>query len=210
MNRIRYTLLSDGSSDKMLMSVLDWLLNLHCPNYALESIWADLGRLPNPPKKLQDRIIETIEQYEPNLLFIHRDAERQSFESRYREIKTAISVVPSPSAVCVIPVRMQEAWLLFDEFAIRRAASNPNGRIPLQLPAMAVIESLPNPKEVLYTLIRDASELPSTRLKKLRPQQCAHRVAQSIANFAPLRALSAFRALEEELREVVNAMGWNA
>lgn len=206
MNRIRYALLADGSSDKMLLPVLDWLLHLHCHKFALESIWADLGRLPKPPKNLPDRIRETVEQYEPNLLFIHRDAEKQSFESRHREIKTALSEVASPPAVCVIPVRMQEAWLLFDEEAIRRAASNPNGRIPLQLPA---IEALPNPKEVLYTLIRDASDLPSSRLKKLRPQQCAHRVAQSIDDFSPLRTLSSFRALEEELGKVVNVMGWN-
>jgi hypothetical protein len=209
MNRIRYSLLSDGSSDKMLLPVLDWLLHHHCPNYALESILADLGRLPKALKMLPDRIRITLEQYEPNLLFIHRDAEKQSFEFRHREINKALSSVACPPAVCVIPVRMQEAWLLFDKEAIRRAASNPNGRIPLQLPAMAAIEAHPNPKEALYTLIRDASELTSTRLKKLRPQQCAHRVAQSIADFAPLRTLSAFRALEAELRKVVNSMGWN-
>ena len=63
-------------------------------------------------------------------------------------------------------------------------------------------------KSIRYTLLSDgssdrmlisgASELSSTRLKKLRPQQRAHLVAQAIEDFTPLRSLSAFRALEDE------------
>lgn len=209
MKMIRYSLLSDGSSDQMLMLVLNWLLRRHCPQYALEPQWADLGRLPSPPKKLTDRIRKTLELYEPDLLFIHRDAEKHSFASRHKEIEAALSGLTSPPAICVIPVRMQEAWLLFDEGAIRRAAGNPNGRRPLQLPAMATIELLLNPKELFFSLICDASDLSSTRLKKLRPQQRAHLVAQAIDDFEPLRELPAFRALESELSEVVKSMGWN-
>lgn len=209
MNRIRYALLSDGSSDKMLMPVLNWLLRRLCPRYALEPQWADLGRLPHPPKKLPDRIRKTLEFYESDILFIHHDAEKQSFELRHQQITTALAGLSSPPAVCVIPVHMQEAWLLFDEGAIRKAAGNPNGKMPLQLPSVASIETLPNPKEYLFSLIRDASGLASTRLKKLRPQKRAHLVAQSIDDFAPLQGLPAFRALEGELRRVVNAMGWD-
>lgn len=206
---IRYCLLSDGSSDRMLMPVLDWLLRRHCPRHALESQWADLGRLPRPPKTLSDRIRKSLELYEPNLLFIHRDAERYSFESRHREVKAALMGQASPPTVCVIPVRMQEAWLLFDEKAIRRAAGNPNGRQSLQLPHLTTVEALPNPKEVLFTLIREASNLSSSRLKKFRPQQCAHLVAQAIDDFAPLQLVPAFRALESELVGVIEEMGWN-
>ena len=43
MRTIRYTLLSDGSSDKMLMPILDWLLYQHCPEYSVKSAWADLA-----------------------------------------------------------------------------------------------------------------------------------------------------------------------
>lgn len=70
MKSIRYTLLSDGSSDRMLMPILDWLLCQHCPEYALESDWADLSRLPQPPKTLPDRIKDTLELYPCDLLFI--------------------------------------------------------------------------------------------------------------------------------------------
>ena len=208
MSSIRYVLLSDGSSDRMLLLILDWLLHRYCPDYALESEWADLRRLSQPPKKLSDRIRKSVKIYEPDLLFIHRDAENQSYESRHREIETALAGLTKPPAVCVIPVRMQEAWLLFDEVAIRRAAGNPNGRLPLHLPAMSTLEVLPNPKELLFSLIGTASELSSTRLKNLRPRQRAHLVAQNIEDFKPLQELSAFRALETELVDVVRRAGW--
>ncbi|MHC5830744.1 MAG: hypothetical protein ACYT04_86055, partial [Nostoc sp.] len=106
---------------------------------AIQSNWADLRRLPKPPKKLLPRIINSLELYPCNLLFIHRDAEREPREKRITEILEALqeavkkSVVVPPH-VCVIPVRMQEAWLLFDEAALRKAAGNPSGRQPLQLP----------------------------------------------------------------------------
>jgi hypothetical protein len=210
MKRIRYALLSDGSSDRMLMPILDWLLHRHCPNYALESEWADLGRLPRPPKTLPERIRVTLELYEPDLLFVHRDAEKQPFEQRHREIITALDGQTKPPTVCVIPVRMQEAWLLINEGAIRNAAGNPNGRRPLQLPQMGSVEELPNPKAVLFTLIRDACGLSVTRLKKQKPEKLAHRISQTIDDFAPLMELSAFHALEQELSGVVREMGWDA
>lgn len=208
MNRISYVLLSDGSSDKMLIPILDWLLHCQCPNYAIDSQWADLRRLRHPPKKLMEKIRTTLTLYEADLLFIHRDAENQSFESRKEEILVALAGQSSHPAVCVIPVRMQEAWLLFDERAIRKAADNPNGRIPLRLPAIDTVEDLPDPKELLFSLIREASGLSGTRLKKLKARQHAHMVSQSIDDFASLRRLMAFRALEVELETIIQMKGW--
>lgn len=210
MNRIRYVLLSDGSSDKMLMPILDWLLRRYCPNYALESDWADLRRLTCHPKTLPDRIRLTLELYDPDILFIHRDVEGQSFELRHQEIVNALEGQTRTPAVCVIPMRMQEAWLLFNESSIRKAAGNPNGRMPLQLPPIGTIEALPNPKGVLFDLISNASGLSSTRQKKLRPQKLAHLISQSIDDFTPLNQISAFRALEQELSGVVRDAGWDA
>lgn len=210
MNRIRYTLLSDGSSDRMLMPILEWLLRRCCPNYALEPEWADLGRLRSPPKTMCERIIKTLELYDTDLLFIHRDVEGQTFELRREQISDALGAQTAKPAVRVIPVRMQEAWLLFDEGAIRKAAGNPNGRVSLQLPPLGTVESLTNPKEFLFQLICVASELPPSRRKKLRPQKRAHRISESIGDFTPLLELSAFRALEQELSDVVREAGWNS
>lgn len=166
MRTIRYTLLSDGSSDRMLMPMLDWLLCQHCPEYAMESAWADLGRLRQPPKSLSDKIKVTLDLYPCALLFIHRDAERVDFDSRHAEILKALEGLEAPPVICVIPVRMQEAWLLFDESAIRRAAGNPNGRNDLNLPEARSVESIPDPKELLFNIIRESSGLHGARLKK--------------------------------------------
>ena len=210
MKEIRYALLSDGSSDKALLPILSWLLHQHCPEYAIQSQWADLGRLPRPPKKLPEKIKKSVEIYLCDLLFIHRDAERISGEKRADEIRLAFADLAHPPAVCVVPVRMMEAWLLSDETAIRKAASNPNGRQPLQLPAMKNIEKLPNPKLILHDLLRLASGTTSKRrLKRLAVNRLASRVTTCTSSFALLRELAAFRNLEKELLEIIADQNWN-
>lgn len=208
MKAIRYILLSDGSSDKMLMPILDWLLRQHCPEHAVESDWADLGRLPQPPKTLPDKIRKTLDLYPCDLLFIHRDAEKVPFETRHAEITRALDGLETPPAICVIPVRMQEAWLLFDEPAIRWAAGNPNGRNNLNLPDTVSVQSIPDPKEFLFSIIRESSGLRGTRLKKLNPRKCAFLVSQSIDDFSPLRSVGAFQAMENQLKNTLVANGW--
>jgi hypothetical protein len=203
MKTIRYTLLSDGSSDRMLMPILDWLLYQHCPEHAVESNWADLGRLPQPPKTLQEKIRVTLDLYDFDILFIHRGAEKEPYETRYTQIIKALEGLNTPPAICVIPVRMQEAWLLFDESAIRRGAGNPNGRTPLNLPSLNSVDNLPDPKQCLFDLIRTSSGLKGARLKKLKHRECAFRVSQSITDFSPLRSVNAFQALENQLKNTL-------
>jgi hypothetical protein len=140
MRELRYTLLSDGSSDRALLPVLTWLLHEHTFEFAIQSEWADLRRLPSVPRTLANRIQKSIELYPCDLLFVHRDAEREPHEVRRNEIRQAIEVVSTlivpPPIICVIPIRMQEAWLLFDELALRRAAGNPHGRMPCNFLAL--------------------------------------------------------------------------
>ncbi|MHC5727200.1 MAG: hypothetical protein ACYTXY_24300 [Nostoc sp.] len=213
MKELCYTLLSDGSSDKALMPILTWLLRANQVDCAIQSNWADLRRLPKPPKKLLPRIINSLELYPCNLLFIHRDAEREPREKRITEILEALqeavkkSVVVPPH-VCVIPVRMQEAWLLFDEAALRKAAGNPSGRQPLQLPDICRLEQLPDPKDILYRLLCEASGLTGRRLKQFSVNERVHRLAELIDDFSPLRALSAFQLLETEIQQVIETQDW--
>ena len=212
MKELRYTLLSDGSSDRALIPLLTWLLRTHRVECAIHPRWADLRRVPKPPKKLSERISLSLALYPCDLLFIHRDAEKEPHEVRVAEIKKAISEalksVRVPPAVCVVPVRMQEAWLLFDEAALRRAAGNPHGRRLLHLPASAKVEQLPDPKSILHELLREASELTGRRLKDFPVRERAQRVAGLIDDFAPLRTLTAFKALEAEIEQVLKAPGW--
>ncbi len=206
MYKIRYTFLSDGSSDRALLPILTWLLQSYFRYRAIHAEYADLRRLPKPPKTLPDRIIRAIELFPCDWLFIQRDAENQTLAYRKEEIQNAISAVPSsvqlPPIICVIPVRMAETWLLFDEAAIRKASGNPTGKIQLSLPVISQLEFLSNPKSTLYELIKRASELRGRRLKKLRVNKCVHRLAELIDDFTPLRQLPAFNSLEIDLREL--------
>jgi hypothetical protein len=92
---------------------------------------------------------------------------------------------------------MTEAWLLFDDAAIRRAAGNPNGTMPLGLPPLKSVESLPDPKSILHEALRVASNRSGRRRKQLHPD--IRRLADLIDDFAPLRGVPSFRAFEESL-----------
>ncbi len=176
MEELQYTLLSDGSADKALMPILNWLLRLHVPRLPIQSHWADLRRLRKPLQEFDKRIRESIRIYPCDLLFVHRDAETASLQHRQSEIRQAVEDACAddemPSTICVVPTRMTEAWLLFDSDAIRQAAGNPNGTVPLNLPSPSNIEGLSNPKRVLHDILREATELSSRRRQRFNTRFC--------------------------------------
>lgn len=212
MPEIRYTLLADGTSDRSLMPHITWLLQQRLPDYAVQPTMAELWRLPKPPKGLKDRIQLTLSLFPCDLLFVHRDAEREPRSARVDEIQSALSEFTHlpllPAVICVIPVRMQEAWLLFNEVAIRRAAGNPNGRIALSLPPIASIEGRPDPKRDLHELLRTASGLGSHRRQKFSQSEAAQRVSEYMDDFSALRSLPAFRALENDIDTAAQIDSW--
>lgn len=210
MKDLRFTLLTDGPSDQVLLRHLTWLLQQHLPATAVQPMWAELRRLTRPPRSLTEKIGTALDLFPCDLLFVHRDAEKDDPRVRLREIDTAVSQLARevPPFVCVVPVRMQEAWLLFDEHAIRRAAGNPHGSQRISLPKPGEIESLPDPKRCLHQMLRDASGLSGRRLKKFSERHAAKRVADLIEDFSPLRALSAFADLESRITSVIRANGW--
>lgn len=122
MRRLSYTLVADGASDRALVPILTWLMRRYCGSLPIQAEYADLRRLRNPPRGLAERIELSVELYPCDLLFVHRDAERATIGHRRSEITAALkdSRTTLP-AVCVVPVRMQEAWLLIDEAALRHA-----------------------------------------------------------------------------------------
>jgi hypothetical protein len=173
---------------------------------AIDSQWADLRAAKPKPEGLGARIERAIDLYPCDLLFVHRDAEREEPERRIQEIAQAtIGINARATPVPVIPVRMSESWLLCDETAIRKAAGNPNGEQPLNLPRLRDIEGLPDPKNTLHTVLRCASGLTGRRLKAFSPR--ARLVANYITDFSLLRRLPAFQRLETDLRNVLEARG---
>ena len=207
MSELAYTLLSDGSSDRMLMPAIDWLLGVHAARLFYGQ-WADLRRLPRPPKLLGGRIQTALELYPCDLLFVHRDAENASRQTRVTEIDEALAHSVNTTRVPVIPVRMQEAWFLFDEAAIREAAGNPYGSKDLSLPPLKNVEQIPDPKAVLDWTLSTASDLHGRRLAKMKLGQAKHCLSTLITDFAPLREVPAFAALEKELASVLVLNGW--
>ena len=103
---------------------------------------------------------------------------------------------------------MQEAWLLIDEAALRRAAGNPNGTQPLAMPDVQRLEELADPKQLIRDLLRQASGLQGRRLKSFNWQSRAHRVAEMIGDFSLLYKLAAFRRLAAEVERVATAGQW--
>ena len=214
MKELRYTLVSDGSSDRALLPILSWLLMGHQVMCPIQAAWANPGRLRNPPRTLASKIEWSLDFYPCDILFVHRDAEiraeRRSYQQRKDEIIGALANINLAQIppICVVPVRMMEAWLLINEAAIRRAAGNPNGETPLNIPNTANLEGIPDPKEVLHTLLRVASELRGRRLKRFEVRRSTGLVAEYIDDFAQLRRLPAFRALEADIGETITINQW--
>jgi hypothetical protein len=213
MSTLRFTLVTDGPTDAVLLHLLRWLLIDNGVVRPIESTWADLRRLPQPPTTLENKIAAAFDLYPCDLIFIHRDAEREPRANRIDEIQRAVRPVSADlfnnrPYVCVVPVRMTEAWLLFDEIKLRLAAGNPAGTIQLSLPSFQRIEGLADPKALLHKLLQDATELPARRLKKFSSKQAFYRLAELIEDFSPLRQLPAFGYLETDLQNIIQSAGW--
>jgi hypothetical protein len=97
---------------------------------------------------------------------------------------------------------MTEAWLLMDESAIRQAAGNPNGQTALNLPRISELEDIPDPKDMLYRALRTASGRTGRRLEQFRENQAVHLIFDRMKDIFVLKQLSAFRALEEDIRKL--------
>jgi hypothetical protein len=211
MNELRFTLVGDGRSDDVLLPVISWVLRQAAASLALQAAWADLSRLPRRPRSLVDRIVRATELFPCDLLYVHRDAESRAMSERKAEIQRAVAKAGTTASisrhVSVIPVRMTEAWLLLDEASIRAAASNPNGRMPLSLPPAASWDSEPDPKRVLHDALTTASGLNARRQQQFPVRTAARRVATLVADFSALRALAAFRELEDDTRQALRLIG---
>jgi hypothetical protein len=204
---LTYTLVADGSSDQVLLPLLTWSLRQQGIS-PISPQMADRGRIPRYAEAA-DFYRAALELYPCDLLFVHRDAESQAPQARRIEIIDGLRGV-AVRHVPVVPVRMTEAWLLWNESAIRFAAGNPNGTEPLSLPHPATLERLPDPKKLLHEAIERASGLNARRRSGLRTHQRVHRVAETIDDFTPLLAAPAFAQLQHDLRDALRQLATEA
>jgi hypothetical protein len=201
---LAFTLAGDGATDRSLRTVLEWVLG----QLPLLRNHGFVVQVAAPGTNLRERLTRALRDYPCDVLFVHRDAEKEPREKRLEEIRRAVSEAGVLACVPVVPVRMTEAWLLIDEEAIRRAAGNPNGEVLLSLPKVASLESVPDPKKLLRECLIRASEKTGRRLQQFERDlgERAERVAELITDFSPLRQLPAFKSFENDAREILKSL----
>jgi hypothetical protein len=201
MKVIRHTLVSDGPTDANLIPIIDWTLKHAAGVQLTEGVHAEFWRLPKKPQTITERLLKANELFPCEVLFVHRDAEKESPQVRFDEIRQAFDKagVQLP-VIAVVPVRMLEAWLCFDEDAIRKASGNPSGKIMLNLPTMKRVESRPDPKADLKEALLIASERQGRRRKKFDTAAAFWRIVDCIEDFSPLRELPSFQVFENSIK----------
>jgi len=189
------------------MPLLDWTLQRFTSQVFSGEIYFRSGL------SLSEKILDAVEKAPCNLLFIHRDSDGVAPDNRYAEIAKAQqdALVELPH-VCVVPVRMMEAWLLFDSATLRQAAGNRNGRIPLNLPALSHLEEIADPKSLLHEALQTASGHTGRRLNEFKKQLpvAMLRIAQLTDDFSPLLRLPAFQRLQDDVLAIVREQGWES
>lgn len=201
MSYLACTIVGDGSSDRALVPIVDWILREKTEaKFTLNFVCSSDVRATD----LSVKIRRALALFPCDILFVHRDAEHpNSVNSRVREIAESIPAGEF-KLVPVIPLRMTEAWLLFDVGAIRRAANNPNGQQLLEIPALRRTESIQDPKEVLFSLLRQASGLGARRIRAFNEGQARLRISELIRDYSPLRELTSFKNFESKVDEALS------
>lgn len=204
---LRYTLIADGSSDSVLMPIIDWLLAEHAPLARISGTFATFRQ--GQDRALSARITTALREFPCDLLFIHRDAEGASLAQRKDEISIACEGLDIKT-VPIIPVHMTEAWMFADEAAIRFASENASGTHRISIPAKRQWESMADPKAALFEVLIEASAKSGRALKKFNPEKARTLIAQRATQFKQLRGLSSFDAFEQALTQqlvrLINAL----
>lgn len=209
MNELRFTLITDGSSDIALMNVVKWLLDDIYPELPNIGTHANFSILLNPPKtsEVQNRINFAKEYYPFDILIYHRDAESidiNIISQRIQEIKNQVLDGNKDLIVCVVPVKMMETWLLINEEAIKKAAGNRAYKGNMNLPNCNRLEKIQDPKQLLHSILKETSGLKNRRLNKFNVYEAVHLVAENIENFSVLRELNSFLIFEKDLKIAVD------
>lgn len=204
---IRFLFIGEGTFDEHLVTHLR-----RCCILAGADVAEDVTI---PFSLLGDRIGRTVAEklkfalnLEPNvnLVSVHRDADSRDPEPRYEEIREAIqSVENTLPYVAVIPIQETEAWLLLDEYEIRRVADNPRGTVTFDVPSVKEVENISSPKEHLNSVILRASEQTGRRYRKIKQnlhQRCVLILAGLDPN-GPVCEVSSWQRMFSDLKAAV-------
>ena len=189
--QLTYEIVADGETDRLLIPIIQWSIHQLDP---------DVEILEPEFKRRSRSVDDFLSAYNSGamLIFVHRDSENVPLEERLKEFES----VDRSDVVPVVPVRMSEAWILFDGSAIAKAAGSPSSQV--QVPKMDRIESIASPKRRLDQLLLKAAGSPEGRKGKNFNSSISQRrvsVAQYISDYSPLKHLPAFRRFQRSLAE---------
>lgn len=192
---MRFLLVCEGNSDAPLAFHIQRLLeSFGCPGPDF-NVSSNGRRLTN---KIQNALNN---DPDVDLIFVHRDADRDGPEARYHEIGTSIQDAGYEGLwVGVVPNRMTEAWLLMDEAAIRKAAGNPNGQESLGLPSSVIAERIPDPKLLLQSILLLASGFRGRRRRLIarRLPSMRDRLLENLPIGGPLQNLESWTRFRDD------------
>ena len=211
--RVQFVLISEGTSDHGLVSHLESIC-IHVGADEVIGIAIDSQRLTSAAGiKISDKIKAAVAlEPQANLFLIHRDADSTDPIPRYNEIQGAVSECSLPAAwAAIVPIQETEAWLLLDEEAIRRVASRPKGRQPLELPSPKTVETLANPKEHLKQAIVTAGEVSGRRLEKLKRDFPSQRqnLLQSLSLNGRQSAIPSWQKMVQDIKAAIELIARN-
>ncbi len=207
---MRYVLVSEGKSDKMLLQPIEWLLSQHCQG-DYSGYWADPSSLDDRSRELHIRMREVKKYYPSDIAFVHRDTDTFTINDRAAEIASGVSDSEYETPyVCLIPKRMTEAWFLFDQQAIKQAADKPRSSTRLILPTSNEAQRRADPKALLEKALIDASELSGRKLDQFKSDISKRKmlVSRFINDYSPLRSHASFQLFEQGLSNLIRAQGW--
>lgn len=209
MTAITFAYLPEGSSDAGLLPHLRVLCVRAGASEAIGTA-PDLARLPNPPGHSVEQEIRALIDLgaNPDIFFIHRDANSRGPEVVRQEIRDAATAVdPNLVTVPVVPAPEMEAWLLHER-AIREVVGRPNGRQALKLPRAARIEELPRAKELLSAALLIASEARGRRRERVSRQFGLHRsiLLERLDPDGPVTRLATWQTLAADTEVAVQAV----
>lgn len=144
-----------------------------------------------------------------NLLFVHADGAGDSVRARAQQVQPAIDLLQQELAregagVAVIPVRETEAWAICDGDALRQVFGTTLNDEQMELPRLpSLVESDLDPKETLRKAFLHTT--PSGRHKKQGVSPMLNALGEQVS-LQQLRRLSAFSALENELKQALQQL----
>lgn len=217
MHYVSLALYAEGSTDyAFLRPLLFRLCEELCLREATQpvEIAEDVLALDHPPELREmpraERIVAAAERAKGawRILFVHADADTDAARARSERAQPAIDRLAEvfgagSIAVAVVPIRMTEAWAIADGDALRLASGSTESDDDLGLPRTQAVESAQEPKAMLDNAWRIAIAARARQRKNVG--SVLSQLGETVA-LSRLRGLSAFQALEQDLRLALRSL----